>query len=144
MRKVWIVVANGTQAHIYNAENVNTLVSLKTFSHNEGHMNKKDLNADRNGRTTQSTNFGTDTMEEKTPVKTKEAISFAAEIASFLEAGLKDKECERLYLIAKSPFLGHIRSALSPNVTKLIEKEVQKDLTSAKPKEIREYLPPVL
>ncbi len=144
MRKVWIVVANGSQSKIYRAENVNTLVELKEFRHEEGHLKRDELNSDRPGRMTSRGGFGTDTMEEKTPPKVKEANNFAQEIARYLEEGCTSGECDRIYLIAKPPFLGHIRQSLNPNVSKLVESEVNKDLTQMRPEEIREYLPPVL
>ena len=144
MRKVWIVVANGSASKVYRAENVNTLVPLKEFEHEEAHLTRKDLNSDRPGRATQRGGYGTDTMEEKTSPKVKEATNFAQAIAAFLKEGCNAGECERIYLIAKAPFLGHIRQALHANVAKCVESEVNKDLTQLRPEQIREYLPPVL
>lgn len=83
-------------------------------------------------------------MEEKTPPKVKEAVSFAHQIAHFLEENFHTGTYERIYLVVKPPFLGHLREALNPNVSKLIESEVHKDLTQMRPEQIREYLPPVL
>lgn len=144
MRKVWIVVANGSQSKIYRAENVNTLIEHKDFQHKEAHMNRADLSSDRPGRSSQNGSYGAGTMEEKHPPKEKEADIFADEIAKYLEAGFNSGEYERIYLIAKSPFLGHIRQSLHANVSKSVESEVQKDLTALKPEQIRDYLPPVL
>ncbi len=144
MRKVWIVVANGSQSTIYKAKNTHTLIELKTFQHHETQQSKGELNSDRPGRQTNRVGYGTDTMEEKTPPKVKEASSFAQEIAYYLEEGFNGATCERIYIVAKPPFLGFIRGALSANVSKLVEAEVQKDLTQMRPEQIREYLPPVL
>lgn len=144
MRKVWIVVANGSQSTIYKADTLNTLTELKHFAHQETHLTRQDLNSDRPGRQTQRVGYGTDTMEEKNPPKVKEAEHFALEIARFLEEGFNTGEFERLYLIAKPPFLGYIRQNLHPNVSKLVESEIHKDLTHIRPEQIREYLPPVL
>ncbi|MCH9626551.1 MAG: hypothetical protein S4CHLAM2_01730 [Chlamydiales bacterium] len=144
MRKVWIVVANGSHSTIYHAENVNKLTEIKQFQHAEAHLTRHDLTSDRPGRSTPCVGYGTDTMEEKTPPKVKEAVSFAHQIAHFLEEGYNAGNVERVYLVTKSPFLGHLREALHPNVTKIIESEVHKDLTHMRPEQIREYLPPVL
>lgn len=144
MRKVWIVVANASQSTIYKAENTNTLIELKNFQHQESHLTRHELKSDRPGRQTKRFGFGTDTMDEKTSPKVKEAHEFAQEIASYLEEGLHAGEFERIYLVAKPPFLGHIRQNLHPNVSKLVETEIHKDLTQMRPEQIREYLPPAL
>ncbi len=144
MRKVWVVVANSSYSKIYRAENTHVLLEHQTFSHEESHLPARELVSDRQGRETSRVGYGTDTMEEKTPIKVKEATQFADEIAQFLEKGFNSGECERIYLVAKSPFLGYLRQSLHPNVTKLVESEVHKDLTQLRPEQIREYLPPVL
>ena len=144
MRKVWIVVANGSQSVIYKAENVKTLTEIKSFYHEESHLTRGELNSDRPGRSTQRMAYGTDTMEDKTSPKVKEAALFAGEIATFLEQEYHAGKYERLYLIAKPPFLGYLRDSLNGNVVKLIESEVQKDLIRSNPEEILDYLPPAL
>lgn len=144
MRKVWIVVANSSVSKVYYAESMNTLSEQRIFFHEEGHLTKRDLISDRQGRATQRGVYGTDTMEEQTPIKVKEATHFAERIAKFLEEKFNAGECERIYLIAKPPFLGFLRQSLHPNVAKLVTSEVLKDLTQLRPEEIREYLPPVL
>lgn len=144
MRKVWIVVANGSHSTVYKVENAQTLSVLKNFNHQESHLPSRELKADGPGRQTKRMGFGTDTYEQKTPTKVKEADEFAQEIAAYLEEGLHSGEYERIYLVAKPPFLGYIRQNLHPNVSKLVESEVHKDLTQMRPEQIREYLPPVL
>lgn len=144
MRKVWVVVANSSKSIIYRAESVNTLVEHKVLEHKESHLSDNQLIADRQGRQTHRVSFGTDTYQEQTPTKVKESSNFAQEISSFLEKGYNTRAFERLYLVAKPPFLGHLRNSLNPNITKLIESEIHKDLIQLRAEEIREYLPPVL
>jgi len=144
MIKVWIVVANSTQSKIYRAEDVNTLVEMKAFEHMENRLTKFDLNADRDGRQTHRVGYGTDTYQEQTPVRVKESSNFAKEIALYLEEGFNSGTYDRIYLVAKPPFLGFLRQSFSSNVSKLVASEVHKDLTQLAPKQIREYLPPVL
>lgn len=144
MRKVWIVVANSSYSKIYRAENAHKIIDFKTLEHAESHMHAQDLVSDCQGRTTRSTLFGTDTMSERTSIKTKESMHFAQQIVACLEEGCKNGDCERLYIIAKAPFLGHLREALTPNLAKLVHAEVSKDLTQLTPEQVREYLPPVL
>lgn len=144
MKKIWIVVANSSQAKIYRAENVNHLVEHGFFFHDESHMPARDLVSDKKGRETSHNASTTNTYEPKTTIKTKEGMIFAENLASFLEKGCASGECERIHIIAKSPFLGYLRQSLQPNVVQLIGSEIQKDLTQLTAEEIREYLPPVL
>ncbi|MFZ0565943.1 MAG: host attachment protein [Chlamydiales bacterium] len=144
MRKVWIVVANSSKSIIYRAENVKTLVEHKVFEHKESHLADNQLTADKQGRQTHRVSYGTDTYQEQTPTKVKESSSFAEEISAFLEEGYNNRDMERIYLVAKPPFLGFLRSSLSSNVAGLIASEIHKDLTQLRAEEVREYLPPVL
>lgn len=144
MKKVWIIVANGSQSTIYKAENLEHLTPLKHFNHKESHQRREDLVSDRPGRMTQKGVYSTDSLQEKTSPKLKEFLHFAQELAHFLEEGLKTGEYDHLYIIAKPPFLGHLRDYLSPHVLHLVQTEIHKDLTLMKPEEIREYLPPIL
>jgi protein required for attachment to host cells len=144
MRKVWVVVANSGLAKIYRAENRTILVEHGIFFHEESHLPARELVSDHHGRETQRKGYGSESMEAKTPLKMKEALLFAVQIARFLEEGYNKKEYERLYIIAKPPFLGYLRQSLHHNVAKLVDSEIHKDLTQSKPEEVRDYLPPVL
>jgi len=114
------------------------------FFHDESHLPARELVSDRYGRESNSQMHGSDSYEQKTPIKLKEALFFADTLAQFLEKSCNSGECEKIYLVAKPPFLGHLRQSLHPNTAKLIRSEIHKDLTQSKPEEIREYLPPVL
>lgn len=142
MRKVWVVVANRAEMKIYRAENVHTLIQIHYLTHIQSQLTSQELTSDKQGSHRGS--FGSDTMEEKTPAKLKEANSFANQIAKVLEDAVNKKEVERIYLIANPQFMGILRQAINPQVAKLIEREIPKDVVHATADQIREYLPPVL
>jgi protein required for attachment to host cells len=144
MKKIWIVVANSTYSHIYRAENNQKLVEIKYLEHLESHMRARELVSDSQGRSTNVSLYGSDTMEDKTSLKDKESMHFADQIITFLEEGCKNGECERIYIISKAPFLGNLRAALPPLLAKLVHAEISKDLTQLTADQVREYLPPVL
>jgi protein required for attachment to host cells len=143
MRRTWILVANGGKALIFTADEASVLHEQHVLEHAESHLSRRDLVSDKKGRTWFH-GKGTDSMEEPTPVKVKEATHFAHEIAHFLDKNYQAGEFERLYLIVKPPFLGFLRQSLSPHVAKVVESEIHKDLTLLQPEQIREYLPPIL
>lgn len=144
MNKIWIVVANSSESKIYRAENRHTLVEHGRFYHDESRLPASDLVSDRPGCETYRGAYGGDTMQGRTPLKTKEGMLFAHQLAQYLERECEDGKCEHLYIVAKASFLGYLREVLHPNVAKLVKAEINKDLTHLKPEEILEYLPPVL
>lgn len=144
MKKVWVVVANQTKARIYQAKNVHTLEEIQGFVHPEGHLHDCDLITDKSGRTGQSACPGTSTYQAKTSTHTKQAHLFATTIAHFLEEPVREKTCEKLYIIASPVFLGLLRETFSPQVKSVIAKEIPKDVVQFDVEQIRNYLPPIL
>ena len=145
MRKVWILVANSSQAKIFRAEEGSqVLVVHGVFFHDDSRLMNHDLVSDGSGRESVSMMSGSDTYDPKTSPKMKEAHLFANELADFLQKGLNKGEYERVYIVAKPPFLGYLRQSMTPNVAKTVVSEIHKDLPLATSEEIREYLPPLL
>ncbi len=146
MKKVWIVVASSSQAKIYRADGGHTLVEHAILFHDESLLPAHELVSDRAGRGRESNTqkFGSDTYDPKTSPKMKESQQFAEIISDILERGFNAKSFEKVYIVAKAPFLGFLRSAITPHVAKLVETEIHKDLTQLRPDQIREYLPHIL
>lgn len=144
MRKVWVVVANGWRAKIYEALNVNTLVEKRSFEHVESKLPNHELVSDRPGLATERLGNVSRTVGFKCEPKLKEKMYFAKEVAHELSKGFHEGKFERLYLIANPEFLSHIREHLNENIMKLVNGEIQKDLTLLDSGQIRDYLPPVL
>jgi protein required for attachment to host cells len=142
MRKVWIVVANQTDAKIFRAENVNKLEEIFHMTHNEGHKTAHELQSDREGATQGW--FSSDTMSPRTPIKVKEAMHFATEIAHCLKKSIEEEQIERFYILAPPAFLGHLRAAMPEAVKNRVFAEIAKEGLWLDEKEIRSYLPPVL
>ncbi|MBS0623985.1 MAG: host attachment protein [Verrucomicrobia bacterium] len=142
MRKVWVVVANQSEAKVFHSENGNTLIELTILKHDEGHKHPQDLVSDKQGSYRGS--FGSDGLEPRTSIKEKEASIFARQLADYIEKGVNQHTFDRLYIVAKSPFVSLLRSALSSSATKLLQDDVHKDIVHATAQEIRDYLPPVL
>jgi len=144
MRKVWILVANSSNAKLYTAENNHSLVLCDTWTHIESTQKASDLTSDHPGVTSDRFGPSRNTMEEPTPPKVKERHQFASQLAGVLEKGHLAGDYERLYGIASSTFLGDLRTAIMANVSKTLAATVDKDLTQMDPDAIRDYLPPVL
>jgi protein required for attachment to host cells len=142
MRKnAWLVVANSSMAHIYKIETKKKLVEVKTMDHPESRLHNLDLVSDKPGRDFESLGFGRHALEVKVTPKHQEFILFAKEVADYLEAARQQGQFHDLYIAASPSLLGLLRQALSPGTMKLIQGEVDKDMTHMKPAEIMTHLP---
>lgn len=144
MRKVWILVANSSDAKLYKAESIKQLTEIRDFKHIESKMPAHELVSDRPGRATSKNKAGVHMFADKTSQKVKEKNYFAEEIMTYLVGELNKGNFERLYVIAPANFLGALRSAADPHVSQLIHAEIDKDIPMATSNEILQYLPPVL
>lgn len=143
MRKVWILVANASEAKVYKAESVKHLHLEKSFTHPESRLPNHDLVSDGPGKNTERFGSQPHMMEYKHTPKLKEKDHFASEIAHFLEQALNEGKYERLYLIASFGFMSHLHHHLPSNVKKHITQEIHKDLTTLGEKDVIDHLPPV-
>lgn len=143
MKKIWIVVANRSDAKIYQAENRHKLIEHTSLTHQEAHLHDRDIISDSAGCISRH-GHSSETLSRKTTVQDKESALFAKEIAGLLEKSCNSGECEKIYIISKVPFLSFLRESLSPNVIKLIEAEIQKDIVDFNAEKIRSYLPDIL
>lgn len=86
MRKVWIIVANSSDAKILKAESVNHLVEIRNLEHLESRLPNRELATDKPGRATSLAprGFGPHTIEDKLPPKDREKDYFAEEISHAL------------------------------------------------------------
>jgi protein required for attachment to host cells len=79
-------------------------------------------------------------MELPTQPHEVESARFAHEIAALLNRGLTDSAYERLILIAPPHFLGLLRVAISDDVAKRVELDLDKDYTAFDARELAERL----
>jgi protein required for attachment to host cells len=139
-KEVWIVVANSSQARFLRLEKNRKLVELETLQNPEARIHSRDLYSDRPGRTFQSMGQERSALQQKVDPKEQEIIDFAKEVCEHIESARARGYLERLYLAANPAFLGHLRQFLSPTTLRLVESEIDKDITHLKAVEIEEYL----
>ncbi len=139
--KTWIAVANASCARIFTVEAGNTLEEIQTLVHAESRLHTGDLVSDKTGRSFQSAGSGSDSMDTERSQKEQEAMVFAKQVAEALSALALDSAYERGFLASSPSFLGLLRKQLDKTTAQQIQAEVDKDLTSLKPEEIREHFP---
>mgnify|MGYP003297713888 CR=1 FL=1 len=88
------------------------------------------LGSDRAGHEAVDPRSGGNRFEPRSDVRRQEHASFAHEIAGELQDRLTAKEYDELWLLASSPFLGELKSALHDPVASRIRLTLATDWTS--------------
>jgi len=136
-KSLWVVVANSSIAKVFKKES-SSLTELKVLEHPESRLHNRDLVSDKPGREFESFGTARHALDPQHTPHEVEAMTFAKEVASFLQAARNNKECDALYLAASPSMLGLLRQELDSETQKLIESEVDKDFTQMKPSELFE------
>lgn len=137
---VWVVVANSTVARIFKAETVHQLKELETLIHPESRQTSGELTSDRPGRTFESAHTGTrHAMEPKHNPQEIEFNIFAKHLSKHLDSACLNGRYKKLYLAANPAFLGLLRQHLNAKTMRLIETQVDKDITQLTPNEITKH-----
>jgi protein required for attachment to host cells len=135
----WVVVAESSRARLFRRAG-RVLEELEDFAHPQGRARNRDIDADKGGRSFDSTGRGRHAMERHRDAHRTEVAVFARQIAARLEAGRTANEFERLVLIAPPQFLGELRAALDPDTAALVSHSIDKNLVHATPEDIARHL----
>jgi protein required for attachment to host cells len=146
-RDTWIVLANATHARICarNPED-GALRELVRYEHPQSRWKGSALASDRPGhveKTEGSQRSGTALTPRSDP-RRKTHRQFARELASHLEQAVQSERCTQWVLMASNPFLGEMKSQLSPAVQRALRASVPHDLTGLDAPHLRQRLTQVL
>jgi protein required for attachment to host cells len=140
VRKTWVVVADRSRARIFTIETPRgPLHEVEDLVHPEARAHERDLTSDRPGRSTDRHSLG-----NANAARDQQAAEFAREIAGRLENGRTHAQFERLVLVAAPDLLGLLRKTINGNLSKLIVRTIDKNLTQQAAPEIRKLLPEFL
>jgi len=127
----WFLVGDASRAFLLQGFNHNTPILVKEFDHPAGREHGRDLVTDAEGRSHNSAGVGGGmTYSPRHNPKENEQAHFVKELADFLADGSSRQSYQELVLVAPPQFLGSLRDALDPQVTKKIKASLDKDLTS--------------
>ena len=140
MDNTWILVANGSEAHLYATERIgDKMTCLKNFSHPESRAKGSELASDRPGHS-QSKGTGRGTMGDPADPKYYEANRFAGELASELNAGRKTNNYRRLVLVAGPHFNGLLNTHLNEHTRAMVVNYINKDFTGSSERDLPQRL----
>lgn len=144
MKLSWIVVADSTRARIFTADTASSpLEEIEDLCHAEGRLHDREITSDLPGKI-KSADGGGHAFEQPTDPKKHEADAFAHRVAHYLEDAHKAKRFEQLLIIAAPAFLGLLRNHLSEQLKQGVRFELDKDITTLSPADIRQHLPEYL
>lgn len=131
---IFILVANASEAHLYEAKNIHCkdLTKTKTLTHPESRTKGRELISDRPGH--YQTNHSARSAYEKCKPQETQAEYFAIELCEELNKNRTHNNYEKLIIIAPPKFYGRMQKHLDKHVTEF--SHIPKDYTKCKPEEI--------
>ncbi|MDH5229647.1 MAG: host attachment protein [Gammaproteobacteria bacterium] len=131
MNQKWYVIANSAQAKIYYTDNNKTELTLhETLDHPESRMKAAEISSDRPGHFQAAGGISHGSFAEKTNPKDYEVERFANEVASYLNNARNQNVYYGLIIAASPKFHGLLNKHMNKNVAELVNKHIEKDLSS--------------
>jgi protein required for attachment to host cells len=132
-----VIVANTARARIFVSHDVlNHLVEVEDFVHTEARLSNRDLVSDAAGKSRDPRG----SYDPATSPTEHETANFALLLARRLKEMHNDQHFDQLILIAPPAFLGLLRKNLQKPLDKLVERTIDKDLTTAGIEDIIDYI----
>lgn len=129
----WILVADASKARLLHLKRGN-LEEIGDYTHPEGHLKNQEMVSDQAGR--KGTGFDRPGFEFGTSPQDIEMGRFAAQLAAILKQGLEKRLYDQLVLVSPPRFLGCLRKALNPQVSKCVVATLDHDYIDLSPSEI--------
>jgi protein required for attachment to host cells len=144
MKNTWLLVANGSEARLYETEfRPKELVLLQEFNHPESREKGAGLASDKFGHFQGDAGTGASTQgsfSEPTDPKEYEIERFAGELVKALEAGRNANSFQHLVIASSPKFHGRLNKKMNAHLSKLVDKHINKDLTSLNERELLDRL----
>ena len=145
MKATWILVAESSRARIFTADTPSAaLREIETLAHPEGRQHEQQMTSDLPGKDPGVNGAGGHAYTTKVEPKQHEEISFARRIAQHLDDARKKNDYQQLLIVSAPSFLGVLRHELNSATAKLVCFELNKNLVTQSPEDIRRHLPEFL
>ncbi|MBA2653643.1 MAG: host attachment protein [Gammaproteobacteria bacterium] len=141
MKTTWILIANASEARLFQAEKVTKKILLiDEFFHPASRKKIASLVTDVPGRYRKSTSTPLSSFEETFNPKQAEALRFARELAEKLNLGRATNRYTNLILVAPPHFQGLLNKCCNHHVKNLISNTLDKDYTKIREYDLPHYL----
>lgn len=145
MRNTWILIANASEASIYDLDHeqfVKGKIKLKlvdNHSHPDSRKKTNELVSDRLGRY-RARKATRGAFVPDTEPKEHEAEVFAIELASKLNHHRSVNQFQQLILIVPAHFLGVLNKHLDKHVSQMVSEIIEKDYTKIPSRQLLKYM----
>jgi protein required for attachment to host cells len=144
MKNTWLLIANGSEARLFETElRPKTLTLLQEIKHPESREKGTELASDRPGHYQGDSGVGGAShgaFNEPTDPKEYEMERFAGELVNALEAGRNANSFQHLIVASSPKFHGLLNKKMNGHISRLVDKHINKDFTSLTEKELLERL----
>lgn len=142
MKANWLVVANGARARVLEVgDGPGRFTSVADLVHPQSRLKGVALADDRPGHV-EGVGHGPGSASyiARTDPRSKERDRFAREVAACVNAAVADGRCAGVTLVASDPFLGRLKSHLSPQAHKRLLHTLEADYTGLQEAELAQRL----
>lgn len=140
-KKIWIVVADGAKASVYQREDQAEPISgVAHLTSSDSRLRDGEIMADKPGRNTGSEGVGRHGFEPRTDAHRHEEQEFARTVADYLGSHADKAGVDGIVLIAAPHMLGDLRDLMADGLKHKVTKEVAKDLTHLDEFQLEDHL----
>lgn len=144
MTSIWVVAADSGHARFFHSSGRTApLIELETLVEPAMRLPEQAINSDGHG-SGHGGNGAHHGVDGEPAARREIASRFARSVCDHLRSGRAAGEYERLYIVAAPATLGRLRDNLDAPTRAAVCGEVDKNLVSQAPKEIRAHLPDFL
>lgn len=137
-----VVVADSSRARFFQVEGrQREWLEGNALEHVESRVAGRELKSDRSGRSFDSVGGGRHAMENRSDPGDHEASVFAREVCRELARQAPPDSCDGIALVAPPKFLGQLRKALPDEYLDRVAWDLDKNLVTRDPSEIRRHAP---
>ena len=144
MKNTWLLIANASEARLFETEfRPKTLTLIQEIKHPESREKGADLASDKAGhyQGDAGTNGSTQgSFNEASDPKEYEMERFASELVKQLDAGRTSNRYQHLIVASSPKFHGMLNKLMNTQVSKLVDKHINKDYTSFNERELLERI----
>ncbi|MDQ2069096.1 host attachment protein [Natronospira bacteriovora] len=141
MPKTWVIVADASRARFLDFRgHVSGLEEIHDMVNPEGRMRNQDLVTDKHGTTNDRKGFASPQMGDNAEAAHQVERAFATEVARTLGKMASENAVQSLILVAPPRFLGELRQRLDKKTSALVKQELNKDISTLSPDEIKAHL----
>ncbi|WP_038036957.1 host attachment protein [Thermopetrobacter sp. TC1] len=144
-KRIWVVVADGARARFFLANQGGRILGPALDQVLVADRRpSRELVTDKPGRTKDRAAYGRHAMEPPTDPHEQEQIALAREVAHLLDDERAKGHFDEVVIVAAPRMLGHIRTAMSDALRKMIRREIAKDFSKLEERELKERLEPLI